>query len=151
MSQQGKLSERPLRVRPPTSEDTGVRQKAAELQSKKTPQQGVTPANAANTATRSVSGPKSDAQPVTVAMQKTEASAAVPRPAGSVDSKAEGTAVSSGDGKDTPRHHEVTCMTASNFVPWLLRDIDLIYLKSAHLSMLISSLPEPLSFVLCRM
>ena len=117
MSQQGKASERPLRVGPPTSEGNAMRQKAAELQSKKTPQQGMTPANAANTATRSVSGPKSDAQPVTVATQKTEVSAAVPRPAGSADSKAEGTAVSSGDGKDTPRHHEVTCIQHRTLYP----------------------------------
>ena len=113
MSQQGKASERMQRDGPPTSEDNGVRQKTAEVQSKKAPQQGGTPGNAANTAPRSVSGPKSEAQPVPAPMQNTEASAPVSRSAGHADSKAEGTAVPSGDGKDTPRHHEVTCMTAS--------------------------------------
>ncbi len=113
MSQQGKANERTPRDGPPTSEDNGVRQKTAELQSKKAPQHGGTPANAANTAPRSVSGAKSEAQPIPAPMQKPEASAPVSRSAGSADSKAEGTAVSSGDGKDTPRHHEVTCMTAS--------------------------------------
>ena len=136
MSQQGKASERMLRDGPPTSEDNGVRLKTAEPQSKKAPQQGGTTANAANTAPRSVSGLKNDAQPVTATMQKLEASAAPPRPSGIVDSKAEGTAVPSGDGKDTPRHYEVTCMTASLPCSYLQHTICLFIVNLAHLDTL---------------
>ena len=110
--QQGRASEKMLREGPPSSEDNGLRQKKADVQPKKAAQHLGTPANAANAAARSVAGLKDDPQSVTSAVQNKDAPAAASRPAEPADSKAEGTAVPSADGKDTPRHHEVTCMFA---------------------------------------
>lgn len=110
--QQSKKSEHAVGNGPSLAEDAAMRPKAAEVQSNKPVQQAGPSANAANTAARSAAGPKVDIQPVNTGVQNVEAHAPAPRQAAPADGKSEGTAVSSVDGKDTPRHHEVTCMHA---------------------------------------
>lgn len=119
VSQQGKSSDMGARDAASSSENNSMRRKAAELQPKKAAQQGGPAANAANTAARSVAGPKADAQLASAAASSAQAPAAVPRPAAAADGKAAGTAVPSVDGKDTPRHHEVTCIQEPLALPSL--------------------------------
>ena len=110
VSQLGKGSESVPSNAASSSENNGIRRRAAELHPKKAAQQARPAANAANTAARSVAGPKADPQPASIAASSAQPPAAVPRPAVAADGKAAGTAVPSVDGKDIPRHHEVTCM-----------------------------------------
>ena len=91
-----------------------MRPNPAEQQSKKVAQLAGLSANAANTAARNAPRPTADSQPATTATQKTEAPATATRPAPPADAKTEGTAVPNVDGKETPRHHEVTCMLATS-------------------------------------
>ena len=90
-----------------------MRPNPAEEQSKKVAQLAGLSANAANTAARNAARPNADPQPATTATQKTETPAMAPRPAPLADAKTEGTAVPNVDGKETPRHHQVTGMLAT--------------------------------------
>ena len=118
-SQQGKGSDIGASNAASSSENNGMRRRVAELQPKKATQQAGPAANAANTAARSVAGPKPDAQSASAAASSAQPPAAVPRPAPAGDGKAAGTAVPSVDVKDTPRHHEVTCMQQPFALPSL--------------------------------
>ena len=91
-----------------------MRPNPAEQQSKKVAQLAGLSANAANTAARNAARLNADPQSATTATQKAEAPATAPRPAPPADAKTEGTAVPNVDGKETPRHHEVTCMLATS-------------------------------------